>query len=147
MRLRIGTMLSAQEPAPGGTETILLVEPEPETRKLALFMLCRLGYTVIEARNAEEAFRRWDEQGSQVSLLLTEAPMSRVNGHELAHTLTHWEPALRVLYLSDAGYERLARRAAGEKGLMFLQRPFTMGSLSAKVRQALDAPRAHAQAG
>ncbi len=72
--------------------------------------------------------------------------MSRVNGHELAQILTRQNPGLRVLYLSDAAYERLARRAANEKGLMFLQRPFTMRSLSAKVRQALDAPMVRAQA-
>jgi two-component system cell cycle sensor histidine kinase/response regulator CckA len=123
-----------------------LVEPEPETRKLALFMLSRLGYTVIEARNAEEALKIWEEHGFGVSLLVTEAPMSKMNGHELAQLLTRSNPALRVLYLSDAGYERLARRAAGEKGLLFLQRPFTIQSLSAKVRQTLDVPMVRAQA-
>ncbi len=140
-------MMQASEPASGGSETILLVEPEPETRKLAVFMLSRLGYAVLEARNAEEALRFWDEYGSGVHLLLTEAPMSKINGHELAHMLAQKDPGLRVLYLSDAAYERLARRAAGEKGLLFLQRPFTVSSLSAKVRQALDAPIVRAQAG
>ncbi len=144
--LESAVMHPPQEPAPGGAETILLVEPEPETRKLALFMLSKLGYTVIEARNAEDALKAWEEQGFGISLLVTEAPMSRINGHELAQMLTRQNPALRVLYLSDADYERLARRAAGEKGLMFLQRPFTMQSLSGKVRQALDKPIARAQA-
>jgi two-component system, cell cycle sensor histidine kinase and response regulator CckA len=134
------------EAPPRGTETILLVEPEPETRKLALFMLSKLGYAVLEAHNAEEALALWEEQGRDIRLLVTEAPMSRINGHELAHILTGKDPLLRVLYLSDATYERLARRAAGEKGLVFLQRPFTMASLSAKVRHVLDTPAARAHA-
>lgn len=109
-------------------------------------MLSKLGYEVIEARNADEALRLWAEHGSGVHLLVTEAPMSRMNGHQLAQTLTRMSPALRVLYISDDSYERLARRAAGERGLLFLQRPFTMRSLSAKVRQALDKPKARAHA-
>ena len=44
---------------PRGSETILLVEPDPETRKLAAFMLCKQGYTVLEARNAAEAFQHY----------------------------------------------------------------------------------------
>jgi CheY-like chemotaxis protein len=46
----------ALEEVPRGSETILLVEPDPETRKLAAFMLSKQGYTVLEARNAAEAF-------------------------------------------------------------------------------------------
>jgi len=136
-------MLLAETAAiPRGTETILLVEPEPETRKLALFMLSRLGYCVLEARNAAEAADLIDRYEGAVDLLLTEAVMSRVNGHELAHRLASDRPALRILFLSDASYERLSRRVAGRKGLSFLSRPFTMRILAGKVRQALDAPRA-----
>jgi DNA-binding response OmpR family regulator len=126
--------------APRGTETILLVEPEPETRKLAAFMLSKVGYTVLEARNAGEACRTFEEFDGPVDLLLTEAPMSKINGHELAQMLCARAPSLRVLYLSDPDYVRLARRAAAEKGLAFLHRPFTMRLLAGKVRQVLDAP-------
>jgi two-component system, cell cycle sensor histidine kinase and response regulator CckA len=126
--------------APRGTETILLVEPEPETRKLAAFMLSKVGYNVLEARNAGEACKVYEDHGAPVDLLLTEAPMSKINGHELAEMLCARDPGLRVLYLSDPDYERLTRRAAAEKGLAFLHRPFTMRLLAGKVRQVLDAP-------
>jgi two-component system, cell cycle sensor histidine kinase and response regulator CckA len=125
--------------APRGTETILLVEPEPETRKLAAFMLSKVGYNVLEAHNAGEACRIYEEYDAPVDLLLTEAPMSKINGHELAQMLCAKDPGLRVLYLSDPDYERLARRTATEKGLAFLHRPFTMRLLAGKVRQVLDA--------
>jgi CheY-like chemotaxis protein len=120
------------------------VEPEPETRKLAAFMLSRQGYQVLEAQHAVEAIKLYEEHGPAVDLLFTEAVMSRVNGHELAQMLLTRNPRLRVLYLSDADYERLARRIAIRKGLMFLQRPFTMRVLASRVRQALDAPRLQA---
>ncbi len=121
---------------------VLLVEPEPETRKLAAFMLNKQGYQILEARSAMDAVKIFDEHHGAVDLLLTEAVMSRVNGHELAQMLTRHSPALRVLYLADAQYERLTRGIAAAKGLAFIQRPFTMGVLAQKVRQVLDVPAA-----
>ncbi len=132
-------------PAPRGSEKILLVEPEAETRKLAAFMLSKIGYQVLEARNAGEACRLYQEHGPGVDLLLTEAPMSKVNGHELAQMLSAQNPGLRVLYLSDPDYERLVRRAPAAKSLSFVHRPFTMKMLAGKVRQVLDAKPAAAQ--
>jgi CheY-like chemotaxis protein len=124
----------------GGNETVLLVEPDPETRALAAFMLRRLGYTVLEARHANDAIAAYEEQCGSVDLLLTEAVMTRTNGHDLAELLRQHNPALRVLYLADAQYERLTRRVALEKKLLFLVRPFTMSQFAPKVREALDAP-------
>ena len=132
--------------AQGGNETVLLVEPDPETRTLAAFMLARLGYGVIEARNATEAVGAYEERQGAIDLLLTESIMSRVSGHDLAETLRERNPGLRVLLLSDADYERLTRRVAAQRKLLFLARPFTMAQLAAKVRQALDAPGVRAAA-
>lgn len=124
----------------GRGEMILLVSPEPETRSLTSFMLTRLGYRVAEARHALEAIERYDDLSGGVDLLVTEAVMSRVNGHALAQSLTSRSDRLRVLYLSDATYERMARKVAAQKRLHFLVRPFTIHQLAAKVREALDAP-------
>jgi DNA-binding NtrC family response regulator len=136
--------LQASTATPRGSETILVVEPDPETRALAVFMLSRLGYSVLEARNAIEAAKLFNDGTPAIDLLFTETLMSRVNGHELAQMLTRDHPGLRVLFLSDAGYERLARTVAHQKGLHFLRRPFTMRMLAGKVREVLDAPRAMA---
>jgi two-component system cell cycle sensor histidine kinase/response regulator CckA len=123
-----------------GSETILIVEPDPETRALAVFMLSKLGYRVLEARSATDAFKIFAQEQTAIDLLFVETLMSKVNGHELADTLTRGCPGLRVLFLSDAGYERLARPVALQKGLHFLRRPFTMRLLAGKVREVLDAP-------
>jgi DNA-binding NtrC family response regulator len=128
------------DPAPRGTETILLVEPEPETRTLAAFMLARLGYTVLEAHNAMEALKIHDERGGGVDLLLAELRMPRVSGQELAQVLEARADSLRVLYMADVDYARLARRIAAQKHLAFLPRPFTMHVLAERVRDVLDQP-------
>ncbi len=125
---------------PRGTETVLLVEPEPGTRTLAAFMLRKQGYLVFEAHNALEALKLYDEQEGAVDLLLAEALMSRVNGHELADMLRGKDPSLRLLFLADVDYVRVAGRVAAQKGLSFVPRPFTMAVLARKIREALDAP-------
>ena len=126
------------EEVPRGTETVLLVEPDAETRTLGAFMLTRLGYSVLEAHHAMEALKLYDERGGGVHLLMAEARMPRVNGHELARLLGARDPSLRTLFLADEGYERVARRASAEKNVHFLVRPFTMRVLATCVRKALD---------
>ena len=126
----------AVEQVPRGSETILLVEPDPETRKLAAFMLSKQGYTVLEARNAAEAFEHYRERGWQVDLLLTEALMCEVNGQELARVLEAKDPRLRVVYISDTDDRRLTRKNRTKPVLVL--RPFTMRLLADKVRQVLD---------
>lgn len=125
---------------PRGVETVLLVEPEAEIRALAAFMLTRQGYQVLEAHNAMEALKIYDEHGGAVDLLLVEALMNRVNGHELADMLHVKDPGLRVIFLADPDYVRLVSRIAAQKGLKFVPRRFTMGVLATKVREVLDAP-------
>jgi two-component system cell cycle sensor histidine kinase/response regulator CckA len=127
----------ALDQVPRGSETILLVEPDPETRKLAAFMLAKQGYTVLEARNAAEAFQHYLERGCEVDLLLTEL-MSEVNGPELARVLEAKDPRLRVVYISDADGRRLTRRMDIRTKVLLVQRPFTMRLLADTVRQVLD---------
>jgi len=132
----------ALDEVPRGSETILLVEPDPETRKLAAFMLSKQGYTVLEARNAAEALQHYQERQRQVDLLLTEAWMSEVNGPQLARVLEAKDPRLCVVYLSDAANRHVTRRMETRAKRVLLERPFTMRLLADKVRKALDSQAA-----
>ena len=120
------------QPSPRGTETVLVVVPEPETRTLAAFMLAKQGYRVLEARTPADAVTIFDEQGP-VDLLFVEAHMPRVNGPTLADALRAKDPQLKVLFISDG-------RGPVVPLPLLLPRPFTMSVLAAKVRQTLDAP-------
>ncbi len=115
---------------------ILLVDADPETRKLAAFMLGKQGYTVLEARNRVEALALFDPQAQEVELLLLEA---KGRGWELAEELKQSQPRARVLFMCDDS----ARGAqfVVEQGRPFLKKPFTMAQIASKVRDILDAPR------
>jgi len=121
-----------QTAAPRGSESILLVETDPETRKLAAFMLGKRGYTVLEARNRTEALALVNERGGDVDLLLLETRA----GCGLAEELKQSQPYLRVLFMC-ADTVRGAPFVVG-KGSQFLKKPFTMWEIAGRVRETLD---------
>ena len=133
------------ETVPRGAETVLLVESDPETRKLAAFMLQKRGYTVVEARSTTDALQLYESGGIHADLLLTEVLMPRMSGMTLAARLRTLDPHLRVLYMSHSA-DRIVRELDIDRDRGFLRKPFTMGLLEGKVRQALDAPPARAGA-
>jgi DNA-binding NtrC family response regulator len=126
-----------------GSETVLLVDTDPEQRKLAAFMLQKRGYNVIEARSSADALQL-SEIGSAPDLLLTEILMPAMSGTDLAAKLMALWPNLRVLYMSRANYNRVARRLDINRDVAFLEKPFTMVQIAGKVRRALDAGRRQA---
>jgi PAS domain S-box-containing protein len=123
-----------------GRETILLVEDEPELRELTRTVLVARGYTVIEAGNAEEAERLASDRrdGGKIHLLLTDVIMPGVSGRELAKRVLARQPSVRVLYMSGYTYNVIAQDGTLERGVAFLQKPFTPSALVEKVREVLD---------
>ena len=127
------------EPLPRGSETVLLVDADPETRKLAAFMLQKRGYAVLEARTCADALRLCESGGARPDLLLTEILMPGMSGTDMAAKLLALQQGLCVLYMSRADYNRVARRLEIDRERAFLQKPFTMVQIASKVRRALDA--------
>ena len=122
-----------------GTETILLVEDEPQLRDLTRTVLAERGYSVVEALNADEAERLAEKYGAKIHLLLTDVIMPGISGRELAKRLSARHPAMRVLYMSGYTYNVIAQGGTLERGVAFLQKPFTPSALIEKVREVLDA--------
>ncbi len=129
-----------------GSETILLVEDEPEVRKLAREMLARLGYRVLEAGDADEALAVWDALRDSIDLLLTDVIMPHMSGRELAEQLTAVRPGLKVLYMSGYTDEVIARHGIVQKDTPLLQKPFSREALGLRVRTILDAGPKHTPA-
>jgi PAS domain S-box-containing protein len=128
-----------QERVKMGTETVLLVEDEPDLRELTRTVLAAKGYTVVEARNAEEAERLAESNGAKIHLLLTDVIMPGISGRELARRILARQPSTRVLYMSGYTYNVIAQGGTLERGVSFLQKPFTPSALVEKVRDVLDA--------
>jgi CheY-like chemotaxis protein len=122
-----------------GSETILLVEDEPQLRELTRTVLASRGYSVVEAGSADEAERLAEKYGTTIHLLLTDVIMPGISGRELAKRLSARHPAMRVLYMSGYTYNVIAQGGTLERGVAFLQKPFTPGVLIDKVGEVLGA--------
>ncbi len=123
----------------GGTETVLLVEDEPEVRMFMHDLLQQLGYTVLEAANGPEAIAVCHGCLEPIHLLLSDVIMPLMTGPELAERLVKARPSLRVLYMSGYTADVLAPCALLEGDRALLQKPFTPESLAHKLREILDA--------
>jgi PAS domain S-box-containing protein len=124
-----------------GSETILLVEDQPEVRELARLALSEKGYNVLVTSSPEDADSACAKHGKQIHLLLTDLILPGISGRELAKQLTARHPKMRVLYMSGYTFSIMAQGAtqAGmlEDGMAFLQKPFTPSALTEKVREVL----------
>lgn len=127
---------------PRGTETVLIISSEPDTRKLAAYMLEKQGYTVMEARDGPQAAALCAEHGDAIQLLLADVALPRANGYDLALKLVERKPELKLLFMSYA--DGPTTRRVREYGAPMLHKPFTMRLLAGKVREVLDKPLARA---
>jgi len=123
--------------AAGGSETILLVEDEDSVRQLVRETLESRGYRVLEARNGQDALTLAASHSDLIHLIITDIVMPGLSGHELVQQLLPARPAIKVLYLSGYAQDAFATPAAAEAQKTFLQKPFTLQSLSRKVREIL----------
>jgi len=133
---------TASRPAPrGGTETILLVEDDPEVRSLTRATLERHGYRVLEAPDGLTTLGLWRQHRDAVALLLTDLVMpGGLSGRDLARRLRLDRPQLKVIYTSGYSAELAGREWHPGPGEAFLQKPCPVELLLETVRQCLDAP-------
>ncbi|MBU1377349.1 MAG: CHASE domain-containing protein [Alphaproteobacteria bacterium] len=115
-------------------EAVLVVEDEPDVRRLSVDTLRDLGYAVAEASDADEALR-WLSGRPAADLLFTDIVMPGMDGLQLATAARVAMPALKVLYTT--GYARDARAIESVQAAV-LPKPFTVEQLARRVRQALD---------
>ena len=128
----------SEEPAPHGSETILLVEDEPAILKMIQVMLERLGYAVLSAGTPLEALALAGDPDTKVHLLITDVVMPEMNGRDLAGRLASAYPDIKLLFMSGYTANVIAHQGVLDEGVAFIQKPFSIKDLARKVRQALE---------
>jgi CheY-like chemotaxis protein len=101
-------------------------------------MLQILGYTVLSASSPGEALQLAKDQIGRVHLLITDVVMPEMNGRDLCGKITELYPGIRVLFMSGYTANVIARQGILDDGVEFIQKPFSMADMTAKVRELLD---------
>jgi DNA-binding NtrC family response regulator len=119
---------------------ILVVDDEPEVRKLVGAMVKQFGYEVITADSGEHAMRLYKQQKGGIAMLITDVVAPGMSGPMLADKLAALQPDLRVLYISGYDNTHVVQSYVVEKGHALLAKPFTLAELEAKMKKLLSAP-------
>ena len=126
-----------------GSETILLVEDDPQVRDLASAILTFCGYTVLAADSARAVISECEQHDGDIHLLLTDVVMPGSGGREIAQHVLARRPFTKVLYMSGYTTNAIIHHGVLDPGTHFLQKPFTPAALSAKVREVLDSSQSY----
>ncbi len=109
-------------------KTVLVVDDEPEIRKLVGAMVGSFGYNVLTADSGEHALTLYRHHGP-IELLITDVVAPGMSGPMLADKLTVLQPDLRVLFISGYDNTHMVQKYVVEKGHALLAKPFTVDAL------------------
>jgi two-component system, cell cycle sensor histidine kinase and response regulator CckA len=122
----------------GGTETILLTDDDESVRMLAERTLAELGYTVLSARNGQDAVEIFSKNREKVSLALLDVVMPLKGGKEAYEEMHRLKPELKVIFMSGYTANSIHESIVLNAGTPFLAKPFGPEALAKKVREILD---------
>jgi PAS domain S-box-containing protein len=125
-----------QAPAPGGRETVLLVEDDDALRALAAATLESHGYKVLSAASCDGALDIAGRHRHEIRLLISDVILPGTGGLELARRVESIVPGIRTLHISGHSNRQLPELV--QYGAVFLQKPFTPSALLHSARAALD---------
>ena len=125
-------------PFPRAATTILVVDDERISRRVAYRILSEEGYRVLESDGGTEAIDVLGQARGRVDLVMMDVVMPGCDGVELAQRILEEWPAMRLLYMSAHPAEVLVRHGMSSLDVPFLAKPYTRDEALAKVRQALE---------
>ncbi len=129
---------TAKEGVQKGTETILVVEDNPDVRDIAMTLLGGLGYRVVPADGGASALAAL-EAHPEIDLLFTDVVMpGGMTGVALAREAKARNPALKVLFTSGYPKDAMGHSGQLDKGAELIWKPYDLSVLAKKVRQVLD---------
>src|SRR5213079_3066851 len=116
------------------SSTILLVDDEDSIQTLLTYPLEREGYRVVQARDGEEALRRFAEQ--QVDLVVLDVMLPRVDGLEVCRRL-RTDSAVPIIMLTarDDEVDKVLGLELGADD--YITKPFSIREFRSRIRAVL----------
>ena len=121
-----------------GNEKVMVVEDEDTVRRIAVDALETYGYNVWEASNGKEALSLFNRHNNSFDLLISDLIMPKMGGRELMEKIRIKHPDLKILFISGYAHDDIFQDIMSGRMINFLQKPYTINDLIAKVREILD---------
>ncbi len=124
----------------GSGEVVLVVEDDPDVRRLTVEMLEELNYVALSAEGGVRALEIIDSS-QQIALLLTDIIMPDMNGRALAEEAVKRRPGLQVLFTTGYTRNAIVHNGVLDQGVSLIVKPFTIEALAAKLAEMLKKPK------
>jgi signal transduction histidine kinase/CheY-like chemotaxis protein len=122
-----------------GSETVLLVDDETAVLEVGMELLEAMGYQVLTARDGQEALAVYERRGKDIDIIFLDMVMPNMGGGEAYDLIKAMNPSVKVLLSSGYSIDGRAREILDRGCNGFIQKPFNMKQLSARLREILDA--------
>ena len=123
-----------------GTETIMVVDDEPDVRYFLEVILKTHGYNIVSANDAEEALDIFERHGRKIHLLFSDLGLPKLDGFELSTRARQHDPTLKTILASGYADATIKTKMA-ELGINgFIAKPYDVGPLLQSIRAILDKP-------
>ena len=122
----------------GGSETILVLEDDPDVRRIITKILSDRGYTTLEASNGDDAIRVFVEHKDDVDLLILDVVMPGKSGKKVFDEIAHIDQRVKAIFMSGYTGDVVIDKGVQRDGVDFLEKPLSAAKLLVKVREVLD---------
>jgi two-component system cell cycle sensor histidine kinase/response regulator CckA len=124
-----------------GSGRILVVDDEASVRTLLQAIIQRQGYSVITAADGAQAIDIFEREGDQIDLVILDLTMPIMSGEETFRELHRMRPNTPVLLSSGFNESEAVQRFSGKGLAGFVQKPYTAGQVTERIRQTLSRGR------
>ncbi len=121
-----------------GSETILLVDDESTVLRVTRRMLESLGYTVHAIDSGPDAIAFFKDRTETIDLVILDMIMPKLSGSETFDRIRELNPSVKVILSSGYSMDSDARTIMGKGCAGFIQKPYTIASLSRKIRDVIE---------
>jgi two-component system, NtrC family, sensor kinase len=119
-------------------EVILVVDDDESVRNLAVRTLEEAGYDTLTACDGVEALAVFEEHQNEISLVLLDVTMPRMNGREVYYRMKQIDTHVNTIFCSAYDLETAQLGFISEQGLWLLRKPFDPATMLQLIHEVLD---------
>jgi signal transduction histidine kinase/ActR/RegA family two-component response regulator len=121
-----------------GKEGVLLVDDEGMILEVGKEMLAKMGYEVLTANSGKKALDIYRKKKDQIGIVILDMIMPEMGGGETYDKMKKMNPGIKALLSSGYSIDGQATEILKRGCNAFIQKPFSVTSLSLKLREILD---------